>query len=337
MSRSDTFEPRGPGNLWDTRSETFKPRRPIDFPDYSSVFLYGFYSEQGQVATYAAVGSVAPADFQVVKTFAVNHFPFYVDVYGAARNGRSWLLFLDHRDGRAVTGLIDDSYQFIQAHTHPPGFLTGWRHVAVDGEGYLLLVKGAGEGRSSIALASVDDDGLVIVWWTSEIDLPTPDQLIGLPTAHLWVVVDEKGHTSTAHVLHRGQHASQTSWGDVWRGAASQGNLFSLYRAALQLPEKDGARPTVEPRTLVGSVGADHQITTLADVGDWTFPLRVDTGIDVTTPTGIVFVQRVLGAEPWAQVRSLSPAGYVPTFDFGYVPSPTPASRGQVHWKVAAC
>lgn len=320
------------------KRDKLKPLPPIDLGASSPLFLYGFFPVRGQTATYAAVGAVRERGFQIVKEFQVDEFPFYVDVYGAARNGTRWLLFLDHRDGRTISGVIDDGHRFVEAYRHPAGFLTSWRHVAVDGEGYLLLAKvGERPGRSAIALAQVEDDGSVVVWWTSEIALPTPNYLLGLPTGHLWVNTDEKAMSSTVSVLHRGQLASQQSWADVWRGAAAQGSLVALYRAALRLPEKEGAQPTIAPRVLVCSVGADYQLTTVSDVGDWSFPLRADMGVDVATPTGIVYVQRVIGRECWGQVRSLTPAGYVPTFDYGTMPVPMPEARAQTHWKIAPC
>ena len=318
--------------------DRIKPFPPVDLGPSSRVFLYGFFPAGNRPATYAAVGLVRERGFQIVKEFAVDEFPFYGDVYGAARNGKRWLLLLDHRDGKAMTGLVDADHRFVEAYRHPPGSLPHWRHVAVDGEGYLLLA-GTNQKlrRNEIALAQVEDDGSVTVWWTTETALPLPNFLVGLPTGHLWVNVDEEAMTSTARVFHRGQPATEQSWNDVWRGVAAQGNLVSLYRAARQLPEQGGTRPTVAPRVLVCSAGADERLTTLSDAGDWSFPLRADTGTDVATPTGMFFVQRAIGRECWGQVRSLTAAGYVPTFDYGTLPVPAPEARAQTHWKVAPC
>jgi hypothetical protein len=299
---------------------------PHKLPVFSSLFLYGHYGEDHQFThTFAAVGRITEGYFTVARTFPVDYFGKWYRVWSAARGGDRWLLFIG-AGGTGATGLINDELDFVQARSFPEGYLTDWEDAAVDGEGFLLLV-GLTAGQPKIALAQVESDGNLIIWWKTESALGLPEQLIGLPNAHAWFVSNPDTGTTTLHILHRGQLASSRTWPQLYTGIAAHGDLIALYRGPF-VTEKVASRPRCE----VCRVGADYQVVTVSvqenDPFGWG-PKEFDwgDGVDVDTPNGILFYELVTGRHR-AQVRSLTASGYVTTKDVGLL---VPTARPGAH------
>lgn len=278
----------------------------------SRLFLYGLHSgPDGQTRSAAAIGLLDPFGLDIAHVYRPGSFGVWSHVHSATRGGTRWLLFLNHA-GQAATGTIESGFGFVQKKVYAAGEHPGWMLVAVDGNGELLLTSALAGGRSRIGFGQVDPDGTFIVWWQSEVALPHPDRLLGLPNAHAWLTTGTGSQpTSTVSLLRRGAIVGSRSWRESWTGMAVHGDLLALYRGVRQFPIPGGTH-TTPPHYEVCRVSADHQITTVWNFED--FPATIDnaTGYDIDTPTGSLFYQFAVGGNV-TEVRSLTESGFLRT------------------------
>jgi hypothetical protein len=283
----------------------------------SRLFLYGLHTGPGgHPRSAAAIGLLDSAGFNIVHVYPPGTFGIWSGVHAAARNGIRWLLFLTH-DGSAATGTIDRNFAFAQAKTFAPAAPpTDWRRAAVDGNGELLLTASLTTGTTTIGFGQVDSDGTFIVWWKSQVPLPSPEKLLGLPNAHAWLTITNGTQpTSTVSLLHRGTIVGSRTWNEQWTGMAVHGNLLAVYRGVRQFPIPTRTH-TTPPHYEVCRVTADHQITTVWNYEDFPPAIANTVGTDINTSAGILFYQFAIGSNV-AEVRSLTERGFVRTAALG--------------------
>ena len=292
-------------------STTFDTSHPV-LRAPSRLFLFGLHqAPDGQTRSAAAIGLLDSVSLDIAHVYAAGSFGVWNNVCSATRAGVRWLLFLNP-NGSAATGTINGDLGFVQAQSYPPGtFSSDWHGAAVDGNGELLLTRGAVGGHTDIGFAQVDPDGTLIVWWESQVALDYPDRLLGLPTSHAWLNTGIGAQpTSTVSLVHRGSVVGSRTWNESWTGMAVHGDLLVLYRGTRQFPIPGGTQ-TTPPHYEMCRVDADHQITTLWSYEDFPATIADAEGFDITTPTRHPLLHVLdrgrRGRDPRADRQPLSP------------------------------
>jgi hypothetical protein len=173
-----------------------------------------------------------------------------------------------------------------------------------------------GAGSTKVGVGHIDAAGTFILESRADVPLARPERLVGLPDVHAWLTTTGGSQpTSTVSLLQRGAIVASRTWNERWTGMAAHGDLLAVYRGVIQFPIPTGTQ-TTPPHYEVCRVGADHQITTIWDYGDFPATICDTIGADIDTSSAILFYQFATGSNV-AEVRSLSKQGIVRTAALG--------------------
>ncbi|MFE6052513.1 hypothetical protein ACFQ6N_17305 [Kitasatospora sp. NPDC056446] len=223
---------------------------PIRFRPSSKVFFYSGWSDES--STYAMVATIdrLPSEERVLtirKEFRPDSFSRWDVVTSAVSLGKAWLVFYNAGTGEVATGQIDDRYDFIEGREYGPGTLpVGYARAAADSDGNLLFagshpnsIPNAPESR--ITRAQLIDEQLLVLW-SSEVEIPPPDDLVGLSDGFAWLRESDSespgGFDTTVYVLgHNGTLENQRIWPTDWGGIVFHSNAGVRAETGRDVPD----------------------------------------------------------------------------------------------------